>query len=76
MIYTYTNYVTRFKYLCNVVHCVKKSGIWFTGGRISRLDRIAPSDWSSSSLLEAQVRQRNLVETDQVWAAIKTPLHR
>jgi hypothetical protein len=24
---TYTNYDTRCRYLCNVVHCVKKSGM-------------------------------------------------
>jgi uncharacterized membrane protein len=27
------------KYLCNVVHYVKKSGIWFTGGCISKFER-------------------------------------
>jgi hypothetical protein len=39
MIYTYTNYATRYRYLCNAVHCVKKSGIWFIGGRISKFER-------------------------------------
>jgi hypothetical protein len=35
----YTNYTTRCRYLCNSVHCVKKSSMLFTGGRISRLER-------------------------------------
>jgi hypothetical protein len=37
-IYTYTNYATRCRYLCNVVHCVKKSGMWFIGGRFYRFE--------------------------------------
>jgi hypothetical protein len=39
-IYTYTNYATLCIYLCNVVHCVKKSGMSFTGGRISRFKSV------------------------------------
>jgi hypothetical protein len=38
-IYTYTNYTTRFKYLCNLVYCVKKYSMLFTCGRIYRLER-------------------------------------
>jgi hypothetical protein len=39
MIYTYTNYVTWCRYLCNDIHYTKKSGMWFPGGRIYRLER-------------------------------------
>jgi hypothetical protein len=38
MIYAYTNYATRRKYLYNTVHCVKICML-FTCGRISRFER-------------------------------------